>query len=351
MATRLQADEANQAGKWADIDEDEDDWAPETVQWMDGTKSTVLAEKAAPTPTKPQLKLLPRSESATESKPAPPAQPPTSLPSAGKTILKPGLRNSVQTRPGLALRSVPEAPSQTVKPAPTTSSSSNKSPWAPIPIIDKASPVVFEPPQRPMINRYDSSAIDDLPTPSPAKEIAADDFDRSWRDGDRGSQALFNSQSGRYEPVRGTRRASRNEGGFRPPSVLQRPVTGQYGGRFTPMVVRGNHNGLGGAIRHMIHRLQQSSRRLPSSLPATPVPLFQVLQISMCSRRLKLVISQHHKGQWKRSVSSSTVSCERGSRAIAGVSLKNRPKKKLKSRKESDSDWQHSGHPLRRLGI
>ena len=43
LATRLQADEAGKEAKWADIDDDEDDWAPDTVQWMDGTKSTVPA--------------------------------------------------------------------------------------------------------------------------------------------------------------------------------------------------------------------------------------------------------------------------------------------------------------------
>lgn len=228
MASRLQADEANKEGKWADIDDDEDDWAPENVQWMDGTKSTLLAEKA-PTPVKAsQGQPPPKPEVEADQKPViPPPQPPASLQSAGKTILRPGARNAVQVRPGLALKAVPEAPSPPVKQTPT---SSNKSPWAPIPIIDKASPVVFEPPapSRPsMTTRYDSSAIDDRPMPSPAKEIAADDFDRSWRDNDRGSQTLFNSQSGRYEPVRGARRSSRNDGGFWPSSLLQRPSQGQ----------------------------------------------------------------------------------------------------------------------------
>lgn len=228
MASRLQADEANKEGKWADIDDDEDDWAPENVQWMDGTKSTLLAEKA-PTPVKAsQGQPPPKPEVEADQNPViPPPQPPASLQSAGKTILRPGARNAVQMRPGLALKAVPEAPSPPVKHTPT---SSNKSPWAPIPIIDKASPIVFEPPppSRPsMTARYESSAIDDRPMPSPAKEIAADDFDRSWRDNDRGSQTLFNSQSGRYEPVRGARRSSRNDGGFRPPSLLQRPSEGQ----------------------------------------------------------------------------------------------------------------------------
>ena len=39
LATRLQADEGGKEAKWADIDDDEEDWTPEAVQWMDGTKS------------------------------------------------------------------------------------------------------------------------------------------------------------------------------------------------------------------------------------------------------------------------------------------------------------------------
>jgi len=68
-----------------------------------------------------------------------------------------------------------------------------------------------------------ASAIDEGPL-HPAKEIAADDFDRSWRENERTSQTLFNSNSGRYEPVKATRRMSRNEaGGARPAAVLSRP--------------------------------------------------------------------------------------------------------------------------------
>jgi hypothetical protein len=55
LATRLQADESGKEAKWADIDEDEDDWTPDTVQWMDGTKSTVAAvENQPPPPEEPE---------------------------------------------------------------------------------------------------------------------------------------------------------------------------------------------------------------------------------------------------------------------------------------------------------
>ncbi|GME27244.1 atp synthase subunit mitochondrial [Neofusicoccum parvum] len=54
MATRLQADEDTKESKWADIDEDEDEnWAPETVEWMDGTKSTVKPAEPSPPPEEP----------------------------------------------------------------------------------------------------------------------------------------------------------------------------------------------------------------------------------------------------------------------------------------------------------
>jgi hypothetical protein len=48
LATRLETDEKGQEFKWADIDDDEDDWVPETVEWMDGTKTSLRPQEAAP---------------------------------------------------------------------------------------------------------------------------------------------------------------------------------------------------------------------------------------------------------------------------------------------------------------
>ena len=42
LATRSETDVTS----WADLDEDEDDWVPETVEWMDGTKSSLTREAA-----------------------------------------------------------------------------------------------------------------------------------------------------------------------------------------------------------------------------------------------------------------------------------------------------------------
>ena len=67
--------------------------------------------------------------------------------------------------------------------------------------------------------------------PHAPREIAADDFNRSWKDVQSGApRELFNSRSGRYEPVAETRKGSwRGEQHFRAPSVLQRPQHEQMG--------------------------------------------------------------------------------------------------------------------------
>ena len=259
MATRLQSDEAGKESKWADIDDDEDDWAPDTVEWMDGTKSSV---EVASKPIKPivetnklaRLKpdviteaakpLISQSQN-TQNTSVPPtpsngsaiaSQPKSTTPSTNnKTVLKPGSQpaaSATQVRSGgLVLKASTEKPSLTVKqsaPPPT------KSPWAPLPPISKVSPVAINTPvQAQQLNSMPSptarfgqpvsQGLEAMPPASPAREIAADDFNRSWRD-DRGNKELYNSQSGRYEPVSSRRRSSaRIDQAFRQPAVLQRP--------------------------------------------------------------------------------------------------------------------------------
>lgn len=128
----------------------------------------------------------------------------------------------------------------------------SKSPWAPLPPVEKASPAALPPaqlqqqqqqPPRPF-NRADHQ-MGEVPPGGPVpsgfppgghphpKEIAADDFNRSWRDMQTGApRELFNSRSGRYEPVPEQPRKGpvRNEQAYRGPSVLQRPVPGEQGG-------------------------------------------------------------------------------------------------------------------------
>lgn len=222
LATRLQADEGGKEAKWADIDDDEDDWAPETVQWMDGTKSTVAAENQTP-PVEEPKPILKKEVPVAAVKPAP--TPTTStqrsgLSSGTKTILKPGANAQANA---LKPKGQPEKPTLVAKPSPAAPV---KSPWAPLPPVDKVSPIQINPPAQQPPPRYsrDSYGYDDMPPPHvPTKEIAPDDFNRAWRD-DRGNRELFNSHSGRYEPVGDVRRGSMRDSGYRQqPSVLQRP--------------------------------------------------------------------------------------------------------------------------------
>lgn len=228
LATRLQADESGKGAKWADED-DEDDWAPDTVEWMDGTKSSLQPSENEQAHIL-ESSLLATKRKAEESDQASPDSPqaPASILGPGKTILRPGIRATAsQTRPGLVLKSVPENAPTPVKP-PTPGPF--RSPWASLPPVDKVSPISFNPPMHREQPLHISTANDaemsqvGRPLPSPPREIAADTFDRSWRDDGRGSRELFDSRSGRYEPVKATRRGSmRQDGGFRPPAVLQRP--------------------------------------------------------------------------------------------------------------------------------
>ncbi len=226
LATRLQADEAGKEAKWADIDDDEDDWAPEAVQWMDGTKSSVTAVESQPPPTEEPKTILKPETHVDVPKFTPTADAPTSKPSltgGAKTILKPGIHTqTAPTRSSLVLKGQPEKPTLVAKPSATE----KKSPWATLPPVEKIPPVQINPPVQqppPRFSQRESYSYESMPPP-PAKEIAPDDFNRSWRD-DRGSRELFNSQSGRYEPVNEMRRGSMRDSSFRQqPSVLQRPA-------------------------------------------------------------------------------------------------------------------------------
>jgi hypothetical protein len=56
MTSRIQEDGNGTEAKWADIDDDEDDWAPETIEWNDGTKITLAHTEAAPAPSQDVLR-------------------------------------------------------------------------------------------------------------------------------------------------------------------------------------------------------------------------------------------------------------------------------------------------------
>ena len=238
MASRPQESGDGNEAKWADIDDDEDDWAPETIEWNDGTKINLAqmdnagAAELQPTTTKEK-----RSDGVAEiMRPKPPA---TKLTTVGPnaTVLKLGSASQPRS-PSTMLKNSSEKPTLVAKPSTSTPV---KSPWAPIPPVDKASPVPINPPAQQAQSRFgqkDPHGFDAMPPPPTphAKEIAADDFSRSSRDSASTiPRELFNSQSGRYEPVGETRRQSmRKDPNFRQPSVLQRPPPGDQHGPAEP---------------------------------------------------------------------------------------------------------------------
>ncbi|PGH01516.1 hypothetical protein GX51_05203 [Blastomyces parvus] len=237
MTSKIQGDGNSRETNWADIDDDDDDWAPETIEWNDGTKITLNQTENVPLPGEKEK------DTSKDRKPSPPLPEnksklllsKTSSTGPNATVLKFGASADKQNRSG-------ETKGHNEKPILTSKaqSAAHRSPWAPLPPIDKVPPVAINPPlsgpparfsQRDPHGHAPGSA-----TSGPAKEIAADDFNRSWRDTHSGApRELYNSQSGRYEPVLDTRRGpARIESNFRPPSLLQRPTHGEQPGPAEP---------------------------------------------------------------------------------------------------------------------
>jgi len=233
LATRLQADGEDKQNKWADIDDEEDDWAPDTIEWNDGTKITIAPMETAAAPVVSATK-----ESKAEA--IKPSMPTTKVPSSvgpNATVLKVGSTTTVPLKlGGLVSKGFSEKPTLVAKPA---VAAAVKSPWAPLPPVEKVSPVLINVAQQSStrFGQKDPHGFEAMPPPpSPTKEIAADDFNRSWRDPQAGNmRELFNSQSGRYEPVNKARRGSiRVEPTFRAPSLLQRPLQADQPGPAEP---------------------------------------------------------------------------------------------------------------------
>ncbi|KAJ9602692.1 hypothetical protein H2200_012886 [Cladophialophora chaetospira] len=230
LTSRIQADGDGKEAKWADIDDDEDDWAPETIEWNDGTKSTLT-----PADITPQVATKPATPSADKPKPLLPSKPaaPQFTPSIGPNaiVLKLGAnaeRQQAQKAAILQAKAPSEKPSLSSKtnPAPAPA----RSPWAPLPPVDKVSPIAINPQPMPPPNRYPagrgySESPVTMNASSPAQEMSADDFNRGWRDSVQNQpRELYMPNSGRYEAVpEGRRRMSRNDQNFRAPAVLQRP--------------------------------------------------------------------------------------------------------------------------------
>ncbi|EFX04654.1 hypothetical protein CMQ_1582 [Grosmannia clavigera kw1407] len=249
VASRLQQDDAKGEANWADIDDDDDDWAPEEIRWTDGTKSTIPHHDehslASPQPAMSELAVRP-SSSQLHPQPTPVAllvkeaapveKPKSPAPVSDTPFTKP---SGLPSGKGLILKGAQERPTLVAKPpAPPTPV---KSPWAALPPIDKAPPVVMElphganvarmqhhQPYQPHQQRENYGPPPSTTTPPPFKEIAADDFSRGgFRDGHpHGNRELFNSQSGRLEPVQDRRGGVRGDVHYRQTPgtmLLQRP--------------------------------------------------------------------------------------------------------------------------------
>ena len=229
MATRLQADADGKESKWADIDDDEDDWAPETIEWNDGTKIDLSQTNQAAILAEEQARLAVEKERAEEERKSRLAalQKTTTTVGPNATVLKP--RSSAQPKSGgVVLKTSTDKPTLVAKPA---APAPVRSPWASLPPVEKVAPVEINPPSQPSTSRQQQTepyannvAAVPPPAPPPAMEIAADSFTRTRREDQNGNLGqLYNAQSGQYEPAHAGRRGSvRKDQNFRPPSVLQR---------------------------------------------------------------------------------------------------------------------------------
>jgi hypothetical protein len=264
LAARLPAEEAGKESKWADIDDDEDDWAAPEIKWLDGTTSTINLSQANPD----QLMAL-EEEKAQEVQQIiqVPQQVPQQIPmmqrttlSANRAILKPGGHMSSQSKGlvGMGGKGGNDKSSLSSMQTPA------KSPWASLPPVDKASPVQFVPPAPPP-PRFgkDPNGFEGLTGPAAEpKEIEADDFNRVWNQENPRAKELYIPQSNRFESVNDHRRAS-NRGDGHKPAVLQRP---SYGGPAEPSAAFQTHRSGGVESpswpRHRTGSMSSSGRRM-----------------------------------------------------------------------------------------
>lgn len=268
MTSRLQSDDTSKESKWADID-DEDDWQPEsTMEWTDGSKTTLPAPEEKvdipePLPV-PEVKAIPK-----EIKPIVVAE--------RRFSPIPSSRESAQNK-------------VVVQAAPPVQEAPRPGPWAPIP-----AGATFPTPRPMMIQAYPLSTTrpqDPQRTPlalQPAKEVPSDDFSRSWRDkAPSQNRELFNSETGKLEPVQESSRSrmaktKTADTSQRPSVLLQRPnsVTNVTNGPAEPSAAFQQ--------QRMPHRPndQEARRRRASSI---------VSASSAKERRLSLVKSQGSSG-------------------------------------------------------
>ncbi|EWC48630.1 hypothetical protein DRE_01852 [Drechslerella stenobrocha 248] len=219
MAERIQTEDSKES-KWADIDEDDDDWVPpDTIEWNDGTKVTL---EAAEIP-KPTISTFEKE--------------------IGVVALK-EQRASHSVHFGHPPDSGHPPPNQVDhhsfgKPGLIPSMPPPKMPWAAVPQGSFPTPRPMPPPPNHQFSGRTPLVLtgrSNFSNTQPAKEVAVDDFSRpSWRDRvpAQSPNTLFNSETGNFDPVGDAnrnreqgRRNSKTEGppGVRPTLLLQRSI-------------------------------------------------------------------------------------------------------------------------------
>ncbi|KAI5840710.1 hypothetical protein DFP73DRAFT_172909 [Morchella snyderi] len=234
LASRLVSDNESKEAKWADIDDDDDDWVPEAIAWNDGMKVTMDDTTAATTAVNAETTVSPPATHVEPVCPEPVKEiaPPKSPVPVPVVLVAPMKEES---RPKTL---VTEKPSS--KPTETTSFHPIRaSPWK-IPPPNAGPPIAsnhslrnngFPPPPPRHELGMEQSAQHTTNSSSGMKEVSAEVFDRSWRDRPVNHSArereLFNSETGQLEPVREARnggvRQNRNDPPMHKHSVLQRP--------------------------------------------------------------------------------------------------------------------------------
>lgn len=226
LTTRLTSDDpVNSEAKWADIDDDDDDWVPEAIEWGDGTKFTLNTDDhstSSPAPAKPEPEPVKEPvRTPAPVLPPPPPTPATPLQLAraaaptGSLKLSTGPKTLVTEKAGAK-----GPPASTAPPA-------RASPWAKIAQPASTPPVAASPPKprpaEPLRREEPPRESSDV------REVSAEGFERSWRERGHvpGHRELFNSETGQLEPVQEGRnraaRPGRSEQQVNKPAVLQRP--------------------------------------------------------------------------------------------------------------------------------
>ncbi|KAF8531686.1 hypothetical protein BDD12DRAFT_869550 [Trichophaea hybrida] len=214
LASRLGSDDStNKEAKWADIDDDDEDWVPTTIEWNDKIKVTLDTDGRAPL-TKIDFKPVkepdknPVKEAVKQNVKIAPHTPSTRLSSS-----------SVQTK-------IPQSFSGpktlvTLKPSVKSTQSAgsyelSSSPWGKIPpaMASPAAHRISRPPNSLEASRQNDTG--DVP-----KAVFTEVYDRSWRENScNQNRELFNSHTGKMEPVPDDNRLVRSP--ISKPAVLQR---------------------------------------------------------------------------------------------------------------------------------